>query len=99
MEQSPEDAQKAIDTAYAYWINDSFWLNPLVKLFDDGVERALLVASWLLVTQVFELSYGAIASAVPSTSWMATPATTRMAVLPEACQNTGSAMSSWMSGS
>ena len=42
VEQSPEDAQKAIDTAYAYWINDSFWLNPLVKLFDDGVERALV---------------------------------------------------------
>ena len=41
-EQSPEDAEEAIKTAYAYWINDSFWLNPVVKLFDPGVERSLV---------------------------------------------------------
>jgi hypothetical protein len=31
--------RSALETAYALWINDSFWLNPLVKLFDDGVVR------------------------------------------------------------
>jgi len=41
-EQSPEDAEEALRTAYAYWINDSFWLNPVVKLFDPGVERSLV---------------------------------------------------------
>ncbi|MGB5311215.1 MAG: hypothetical protein WBN38_04040 [Polyangiales bacterium] len=41
-EQSPEDAKKALKTAYAYWINDSFWLNPVVKFFDPGVERSLV---------------------------------------------------------
>ncbi len=32
--------QKLLDAAYAYWINDSFWLNPVVKAFDDGTARA-----------------------------------------------------------
>jgi len=41
-EQSPEDAAEGIKTAYAYWINDSFWLNPVVKFFDPGVERSLV---------------------------------------------------------
>ena len=41
-EQSPDDAGEAIKTAYAYWINDSFWLNPVVKFFDPGVERSLV---------------------------------------------------------
>lgn len=41
-EQSAEDAKEALRTAYAYWINDSFWLNPVVKFFDRGVERSLV---------------------------------------------------------
>ena len=39
---SPEGAAKYLQKAYAAWINDSFWLNPLVKLFDEGTKRTLL---------------------------------------------------------
>jgi len=41
-EQTGEDATEALSAAYAYWINDSFWLNPVVKFFDSGVERSLV---------------------------------------------------------
>ncbi len=39
-----DTAKDMLDRAYSMWCNDSFWLNPLVKLFDDGVERALVDA-------------------------------------------------------
>jgi len=42
VEQTGADADEALRAAYAYWINDSFWLNPVVKFFDPGVERALV---------------------------------------------------------
>jgi hypothetical protein len=35
-------ADKAVASAYAAWINDSFWLNPVVKAFDPPVERRLV---------------------------------------------------------
>jgi len=40
VEQTGEDASEALKAAYAYWINDAFWLNPIAKFFDPGVERA-----------------------------------------------------------
>jgi hypothetical protein len=42
IEQTGADAEEGLRAAYAYWINDSFWLNPVVKFFDPGVERALV---------------------------------------------------------
>lgn len=42
VEQNEADTAEAIRVAYAYWINDSFWLNPVVKFFDPGVERSLV---------------------------------------------------------
>lgn len=35
-------AQKALADAWSWFCNDTFWLNPLVKLFDDGVTREIV---------------------------------------------------------
>lgn len=33
---------RIVETSWAAFINDSFWLNPCAKLFDDGTQRALV---------------------------------------------------------
>ena len=40
VEQSGAEKQRLLDKAYKMFCNDSFWLNPLVKLFDSGTSRA-----------------------------------------------------------
>lgn len=34
--------EKLTERAYAYWVNDSFWLNPVSKVFDSGTVRSLV---------------------------------------------------------
>ncbi|MEM1022970.1 MAG: hypothetical protein AAGD10_10200 [Myxococcota bacterium] len=36
------DADSAISQARSHWNNDSYWLNPVAKLFDAGVRRSLV---------------------------------------------------------
>lgn len=38
----PAAAQKLLQSAYKFFINDAFWLNPIAKFYDDGVERSLV---------------------------------------------------------
>lgn len=35
----PGEAVEVVETAWSYWVNDAFWLNPLAKLFDAGTTR------------------------------------------------------------
>jgi hypothetical protein len=35
-----ERRAELVEEAWQYFCNDTFWLNPFVKLFDDGTERA-----------------------------------------------------------
>lgn len=37
-----EKANKLIKDAYKYFINDAFWLNPVVKVFDEGTSRSIV---------------------------------------------------------
>jgi hypothetical protein len=41
-ELAGSELEDALDQAHKYWINDSFWLNPIAKIFDPGVERQLV---------------------------------------------------------
>ena len=40
---SGDAEKKALEDVWAAFCNDTFWLNPLVKLFDDGVTRSSVV--------------------------------------------------------
>ncbi|MEL6534098.1 MAG: hypothetical protein AAFQ98_01735, partial [Bacteroidota bacterium] len=34
-----EDAEEALTSGWEFYCNDTFWFNPLVKLYDEGVSR------------------------------------------------------------
>jgi hypothetical protein len=36
------ELDKAARKAFGYWTNDSFWLNPVSKVFDEGTSRSLV---------------------------------------------------------
>ncbi|MDZ7878857.1 MAG: hypothetical protein U5L45_14345 [Saprospiraceae bacterium] len=38
----PAEAQALIQSAYKIFINDAFWLNPIAKFYDEGVERSIV---------------------------------------------------------
>jgi hypothetical protein len=38
----PEERSAALQSAWEYWANDSFWLHPIAKLFDEGTSRGLV---------------------------------------------------------
>jgi len=47
------DTKKKLEEAWEFWINDSFWLNPVSKMFDAGTSRRVVPvvgAEGLLVT-------------------------------------------------
>ncbi|MEM1009951.1 MAG: hypothetical protein AAGJ35_13220 [Myxococcota bacterium] len=37
-----QDLQEILTKAYQYWCNDSYWLNPIEKVFDKGVSRRIV---------------------------------------------------------
>jgi hypothetical protein len=39
MRLPPDEEIEQVETAWSYWVNDAFWLNPLAKLFDAGTTR------------------------------------------------------------
>ncbi len=39
---SDTERDKLLKKAYNIWINDSYWLNPVAKIYDKGVERSMV---------------------------------------------------------
>lgn len=40
--KTEEDLSSICEKGWKYWVNDSFWLNPVTKVFDQGTQRRLI---------------------------------------------------------
>lgn len=40
--EDAEEENKLVQQAYSFWANDSFWFNPVSKIFDDGTSRGIV---------------------------------------------------------
>lgn len=60
---------KLLADAWAWFCNDTFWLNPLVKLFDEGTTRELVVLEGGRRERALKVSY-ASGGATPGDSYL-----------------------------
>lgn len=51
----PGEGDKLIQDGWKHWVNDSFWLNPLAKLFDEGTTREIV--AWKDGSQALLIKY------------------------------------------
>ena len=68
-------ADKLVDKAWKAWVNDSFWLNPVVKAFDEGTSRGIV-----------EMKDGNKGLMISYSSGGATPGDAYLWILDEACR-------------
>lgn len=72
---SGKKADKLVDKAWKAWVNDSFWLNPVVKAFDGGTSRSIV-----------DLKDGQKGLMVSYSSGGATPGDSYLWILDEQCR-------------
>ena len=65
-----EKSRPLIQKAYALWVNDSFWLNPVVKVFDRGVTRGIVRNADGTLNLLVEYSSGGL---TPGDAYLWTP--------------------------